>query len=72
MSTALWVVFWVLAVLVGSLIFSLLIAAFIRTGGSGYSSNGFGDGGPAGSGEAPEHRDPTAGPGHEGEEPDAG
>jgi hypothetical protein len=71
-STALWVVFWVLAVMLGSLVFSLLIAAFIRAGGSGYSSDGFGDGGPAGGGDPPQRSDPSAGAGPQGEEPDAG
>ncbi|MGI5126195.1 hypothetical protein ACQEVB_05200 [Pseudonocardia sp. CA-107938] len=72
MSTALWVVFWVLAVFVGSLVFSLLIAAFIRAGGSGHSPDGFGNGGPAGRREPPQRRDPPAGVEVEDEGPDAG
>lgn len=67
-TVVLWVVFWVLAAFVGSLIFSLLIAAFIRAGTGDESPYGRRERGPAGSGGAPERAEPGSDP----DEPDAG
>lgn len=65
MSTALWVIFWVLAVFVGSLMISLVVAAFIRVGGSGYGPDRVRDPGSAGGGEPPGLR-------AQGDEPETG
>ncbi len=56
MSTALWVIFWILAVFVGSLICSLVIAALIRAGGADQSHDSVRDR------EPPARPDPAPGP----------
>lgn len=69
-SIALWTVFWILAVFVGSLIISLVIAAFIRAGGSGgQSPDGLRERGSASGDAPPETRDPATGQRAQDEEP---